>query len=100
MSKDAAVGDSSLANLGCLVTTPVGEFEPNGYKLHTVSGNIWEWYSEWTYSRFQLRNVAQTKAADIRGNLRGRSPPYGLSTCISFVHPNRKESSERRRYQC
>jgi len=65
VSKDAAVGDSSLANLGCLVTTPVGEFEPNGYKLHTVSGNIWEWYSEWTYSRFQLRNFAQTKAADL-----------------------------------
>jgi hypothetical protein len=38
--------------------------EPNGYELHTVSGNIWERYSEWTHSSFHLRNAAQTKAAD------------------------------------
>jgi formylglycine-generating enzyme required for sulfatase activity len=55
---------ASRDNLGCLGTTPVDEFEPNGYELHTVSGNYWEWYSEWTHSRFKLRNAAQTRAAD------------------------------------
>jgi formylglycine-generating enzyme required for sulfatase activity len=55
---------ASRDNLGCLVTTSVDEFEPNGYKLHTVSGNYWEWYSKCTHSSFHLRNAAQTKAAD------------------------------------
>src|SRR5215213_2534416 len=35
-----------------------------------------------------------------RGNLRGRSPPlWALTTCIAFVHPNGKESSEWRHYR-
>ena len=41
---------ASRDNLGCLVTTSVDEFEPNGYELHTVSSNYWEWYSKCTHS--------------------------------------------------
>ena len=55
---------ASRANLGCLVTIPVDELGPNGYELHTVSNNNWEWFLEWVHSSFQSRNAARTKAAD------------------------------------
>ena len=28
-------------------TAPVFEFPPNGYGLHNVSGNVWEWCGDW-----------------------------------------------------
>lgn len=39
---------------GYLGTAPAKSFPPNGYGLYNVSGNVWEWCSDWFSATFHI----------------------------------------------
>jgi sulfatase modifying factor 1 len=42
----------NTADDGYVGTAPVASFPPNGYGLHNVAGNVWEWCADWFHTTF------------------------------------------------
>jgi sulfatase modifying factor 1 len=60
---------------GYVGTCPVGAFEPNGYGLHNVAGNVWEWTADWFSPTFHRADRPETRV-DPKG------PPDGPGKVI------------------
>jgi len=48
-------------------TSRVAEFEPNGYGLYDVSGNVSEWVADWFHERYYASTPADTTVVDPQG---------------------------------
>jgi sulfatase modifying factor 1 len=53
-------------------TAPVGSYEPNGYWLYDMAGNVWELCSDW-YSARAYRNLDSRLTVDPEGPARGKT---------------------------
>jgi formylglycine-generating enzyme len=49
------------AEPGYGTTAPVGSFPPNGYGLHEMAGNAWEWTEDWYADHHQRRGTTEPR---------------------------------------
>jgi formylglycine-generating enzyme required for sulfatase activity len=83
-------GNFPLQNLGedgYERTSPVTAFPPNGYGLHDMIGNVWEWTSDW-YS--PVHEADAPKACCIPENPRGGREEDSYGSCQSNIKIPRK----------
>lgn len=48
-------------------TCPVDSFPPNGFGLHCMTGNVWEWCADWFGTRFRADAVLKDPAGPASG---------------------------------
>jgi sulfatase modifying factor 1 len=51
-------------------TAPVGSFPANGFGLHDVTGNVWEWTADWFDPGYYARSPRQDPHGPERGTMR------------------------------
>jgi formylglycine-generating enzyme required for sulfatase activity len=72
---------------GYLGTAPVDAFPPNGFGMHNMTGNVWEWTSDWfspTWHRYGTRENPTGPTVGDRRALRGGSYLCHASYCNRY----------------
>jgi sulfatase modifying factor 1 len=77
----------NLAEDGYERTSPVTAFAPNGYGVHDMIGNVWEWTTDW-YAKTHTADAP--KACCIPENPRGGVEADSYDPCLTNVKIARK----------
>jgi formylglycine-generating enzyme required for sulfatase activity len=79
-------GENTCAD-GWAGTAPVGAFPPNGYGLHEMTGNVWEWVADWFHPGYYAVGEVDDPAGPERGThrvMRGGSYLCHASYCRRY----------------
>ena len=74
----------NLNSDGFARTSPVTAFPPNGYDIHDMIGNVWEWTSDWYSQKHEAMRRKPAAFRKIRAAARRRAATTPASRKSEF----------------